>query len=381
MANRKKLKREKISSGARTSARVFLAVLFAWLGLSVTAATPGIAYIHDEVKEVPWSIHIVKLSRTNSDYEIHTALGAGSRIGAAPLSQQLELLPQDWGQPVAAVNGDYFVREGNYLGDPEGLQIRNGELVSAPSAKSCFWLDGSRLPNITNVVSQLNVVWPDSVVTSIGLNEELGERPAVLYTPAIQSTHTTAGIELILESAMTETPLLPFRPGHSYTARIREVRKSGNTAMNSQSLVLAINPAKMPRVPVYNIGDVVQIHTTTSPNLQGVRTAISGGPALLRNGVLAKFSSEAVRHPRTALGWNLESFFLVEVDGRQRNLSAGMTLSELAEYMRRLGCTEALNLDGGGSATLWCYGRVMNSPCDGSERETGNALVITRRSK
>ena len=35
------------------------------------------------------------------------------------------------------------------------------------------------------------------------------------------------------------------------------------------------------------------------------------------------------RHPRSAVGWNADSYFLVEVDGRQRGLSVGMTLEEL----------------------------------------------------
>jgi len=45
----------------------------------------------------------------------------------------------------------------------------------------------------------------------------------------------------------------------------------------------------------------------------------------------------------------------------------------------KLGCTEALNLDGGGSATFWFMGQVMNSPSLGSERPVGNALIIVRK--
>jgi exopolysaccharide biosynthesis protein len=83
-----------------------------------------------------------------------------------------------------------------------------------------------------------------------------------------------------------------------------------------------------------------------------------------------------LRHPRTAIGWNQEYFFLVEVDGRQLRLSAGMTLPELADYMLKLGCEEAMNLDGGGSATCWYNGRVMNSPSQGRERPAANGLVV-----
>ena len=85
------------------------------------------------------------------------------------------------------------------------------------------------------------------------------------------------------------------------------------------------------------------------------------------------------RHPRSAIGWDQRYLYLVEVDGRQDKLSVGMTLEELASYLAKLGCTEAMNLDGGGSATLWCDGRVRNSPCDGRERPIANALVVLRK--
>ena len=92
-----------------------------------------------------------------------------------------------------------------------------------------------------------------------------------------------------------------------------------------------------------------------------------------------EFSSMMERHPRSAIGWNENYFFLVEVDGRQRNLSVGMTLHELASCLVELGCREAMNLDGGGSATLWYNGRVQNRPCDGYERPIANALVVLKR--
>jgi exopolysaccharide biosynthesis protein len=87
------------------------------------------------------------------------------------------------------------------------------------------------------------------------------------------------------------------------------------------------------------------------------------------------------RHPRAAVGWSQTHIFLVEVDGRQSELSVGMTLKELGEYMARIGCEEAINLDGGASATCWYRGRVVNSPCNGSERSIANGLVVLRKAK
>jgi exopolysaccharide biosynthesis protein len=116
------------------------------------------------------------------------------------------------------------------------------------------------------------------------------------------------------------------------------------------------------------------------PDLTGVNVAIGGGPALLKGGKpmhwtgLFKF-----RHPRAAVGWNKEHIFLVEVDGRQANISIGMTFPELASYMAKIGCQQAMNLDGGGSATLWAFGMVKNSPSEGEERPAPNALVLLKK--
>ncbi len=82
-----------------------------------------------------------------------------------------------------------------------------------------------------------------------------------------------------------------------------------------------------------------------------------------------------------AIGWNEKYLFLVEVDGRQKRLSVGMTLEDLAKFLVKLGCNDAMNFDGGGSATLWFDGQVRNSPCDRMEREIANCLVIVRKKR
>jgi exopolysaccharide biosynthesis protein len=47
----------------------------------------------------------------------------------------------------------------------------------------------------------------------------------------------------------------------------------------------------------------------------------------------------------------------------------------------KLGCTEALNLDGGGSASMWVNGRIVNNPSQGRERPSANALFLIRAPK
>jgi len=101
------------------------------MGSAGARAALGIAYSHDEIASVPWSLHVVKLERTNTDYEVHTMLGKGRVIGLTTIFEQLNYFPASLGQPVAAINGDFFDKNEPYVGDPRGIQIMRGELVSS----------------------------------------------------------------------------------------------------------------------------------------------------------------------------------------------------------------------------------------------------------
>ncbi|HWI22149.1 MAG TPA: phosphodiester glycosidase family protein [Baekduia sp.] len=67
------------------------------------------------------------------------------------------------------------------------------------------------------------------------------------------------------------------------------------------------------------------------------------------------------RHPRAALGMNDSTLIAVACDGRAPD-DAGLTISELAQLLKELGARDALNLDGGGSTSLVCGGRLANTP-------------------
>jgi hypothetical protein len=70
----------------------------------------------------------------------------------------------------------------------------------------------------------------------------------------------------------------------------------------------------------------------------------------------------AERHPRCALGVNDDELLAVCCDGRRTGVDAGLDLAELARLLLSLGATDAINLDGGGSATLVHRGHLLNRP-------------------
>lgn len=119
--------------------------------------------------------------------------------------------------------------------------------------------------------------------------------------------------------------------------------------------------------------------------------AMASGPVLLLGGrrtdlsvFPARDSFYRGRHPRSAIGRTADGrILLVTVDGRAKE-SVGMTIPEMQDLMVRLQCRDAVNLDGGGSTTLWADGEVRNHPCDNGkfdaagERKVQNAIVVTR---
>jgi len=342
----------------------------------------GISYIHDTIEEAPWSIHVVKISRANGDLRFETTMGGGKLLGMNVVSEQVKTIPSALGRPLAAVNGDFFKSSSKYPGDPEGVQIIQGEIVSAPNpSRSCFWVDRLGNPRITNVQSQFKVTLPDGRSAPVGLNEERASDAVVLYTAAAgATTRTSSGVELLLTRAETNDHWLPLRVGETYKARVRQVRNDGDAPLTDDLMVLSLGSKIAGQVSEVKPGDVITISTATSPEMSGSPCAIGGGPALVRGHQALSFHGLQPRHPRTAIGWNKEFFFLVEVDGRQRD-SVGMSFPELADYLVKIGCDDALNLDGGGSATLWAYGTVINNPSEGHERPAANALVVIRKNK
>jgi exopolysaccharide biosynthesis protein len=116
------------------------------------------------------------------------------------------------------------------------------------------------------------------------------------------------------------------------------------------------------------------------------RQIVGGGQIIVRNGEAVEYNNTfaTIRNPRTVVGVGkngAELTFLI-VDGRQPALSVGMTLGELSNEMLRLGCENAINLDGGGSTTL-VYREpttkkltVLNSPSDTKERSVAEVLGV-----
>jgi exopolysaccharide biosynthesis protein len=153
-------------------------------------------------------------------------------------------------------------------------------------------------------------------------------------------------------------------------------------------IVLSAQPGSDGAILIGSLTGGERVTLRWSIGFPGVLDTVGGLPQLVENGaVVATACAESIckRHPRTGIGVTPTGrLLMVVVDGRRKG-SKGMTLVQLAGLMRELHASFALNLDGGGSSTMWVdpkgrrlKGRVVNVPSDGAERKVSSALLVIK---
>jgi hypothetical protein len=370
---------------------VALALALGWVSGSRAAlvappqfepVVPGLDYAHIVETNRPWSIHIARLERGRREFHLRSLLAKGQVRDVATVAEQIETTDFGRARPVLAVNGDFFeIRDVPYRGDPQGLQICDGELVSLGSAPA-FWVDRSGGWHIDEIVPRAEVTWPGGRSSPLEFNGPARTNRAALFTPTFgTSTLASNKLEFVLAST-GKGSWLPLRPNETLIARVQAINYRGNSPLAAGEMVLAVDPAYVPSARTVKLGQEVRISTALSPNLSRADAAVGGWPILVSHDPAREWKTWSrrsdLRQPRTAIGFNSRYLFMVVVDGRVPWHSLGMTFPELAALMRQLGCTEAMNLDGGGSSTFWLAGEALNFPSDFLERRVANSLVILR---
>ncbi|WP_129839107.1 phosphodiester glycosidase family protein [Streptomyces sp. RFCAC02] len=283
---------------------------------------------------------------------------------------------------VAAVNGDFF--DINATGAPLGPGVADGELLHSASGTAAeavgigpdgagrvldLWFDGTLTLPDGDTLPLDGYNSADVPVDGIGLYTPLwgtaGRAPSV--AGATEVTEVTVGDDGVVVS-VDDTP--------------------GTGPVPADSSVLLGRDAGAAALAGLEPGDRVATEYAPRTGDGGPlpRTVVGGRGVLVEDGEPIDWEGRPnnTAAPRTAVGFSRDGqeMYVLSVDGRQA-ASGGVTLTELAGMMADLGAWSALNLDGGGSATLLARRagddgvRVVNSPSDGEERAVPNGLAIT----
>lgn len=328
-----------------------------------------------EIRQVKWSgpriITVLDYDLSSKRLKLKPVLAKGMVPGREDLK---DLIKKH--SALAGVNGGYF----DYTGRPLGLIYINGDLVSEP-----LYQRSSLLITEDNQVSFAKVDWEGSL--------QFADLEKKIKINGINRKPKPD--ELILFNHYYGAKISPLADGQADIV-IRDNRILGlETTVGVETpippdgfiLRLAADRAELINHFSRNRGSKLKLNYSFSPDFKekNVLHAVGGGPRILRNskidinGEAEHFQADILngRAPRTALGLTADNRLLIlTIDGRQSELSVGMTLSEVAETLKDLGAVNAINLDGGGSARMVIRGFTMSNPSE--KRLISNGVIIDK---
>jgi exopolysaccharide biosynthesis protein len=307
---------------------------------------------------------------------------------------------------LAAINAGFFRLDTSaYAGDPAGIFQIDGRLLSEAnndriallinnSARTC---EKCKSPGTRTEVSIAHLksfgeLWSETRRSNIyGIDREMKANEIVLYTPEfgavtprseapLTEVVIDAGKKIAMVSETNGGTAIP-KGGYVLAASGTKRAELSGTALNGkEGLIILGSYIENPDLPT----------TTGKMAFTSVEDIVGGVPQLVKDGKVdvtweqekTTKSFVETHHPRTAVAKLKDGkFLMITVDGRSE-ASGGISLYDLAAYLLELGATDAMNLDGGGSTTMFLDGKVVNHPSDKEgERKVSDALIVTPRKK
>lgn len=350
------------------------------------------AQVTHKIGDDPVKINLLRLDLTRVRLDVHHAFDKAIGVETTSAIAQRH-------RAVAAINAGFFrLDKSAFAGDPAGVFAIDGKIWS-DSHNNRVAIRIRNSPDRTTVdffhpKTAVSFAYFTDVVRSLsGVNRERGPREIIAYTPEF-------GESTLADELGTE---IVFR-ACAANCRIEVREKAGNSPIPRDGYVLSIGPERVETALLDFMRSEIaggdgstwarlQIFIERAGNgyevIEPSDDITNGVPQLIRNGKIditweqekASKSFVEMRHPRTAVA-KLKGgkFLMIAVDGRQPGVSVGVTLQELAEYLLSIGATDAMNLDGGGSTTMFLDGKVVNVPSDKEgERKVSDAIVVTLR--
>ena len=314
---------------------------------------------------------------THPNVEMRVApANKNSLAGGAAVSKMAQANTTDEVQYFAGVNADFF---GN--SKPIGSTVINNEIWYANNNGWTGWgINADKKTLLGN--SSFSGTVTSSNGTSANLtsvNNARNENNLVIYTQKYGSTSGTNdyGYEVII------TPVDgTLRFGTMEMIVAEAPHSKGSTTIPAGSYVLSGHGTAATFVAGLTQGEKITINSQMKLGDNTIiPTQLAGGQPVILSGGLVLSTETALDHltalnPRTAVGYDATGtkLVLLVVDGRS-TASQGCVSKVLADIMREVGCSEAMNFDGGGSSAL--YTKVLgvrNDPSDGKERAVTNGV-------
>jgi hypothetical protein len=322
----------------------------------------------------PVSIHVVAIDTKNPDVSVRTVL-ANDALG--PNAETISSMARRTGA-IAGVNADYFdIGRSNH---PTNIVVRSGTLIRTPQKRYALTILRSGEARFAEFSFTGSVQIGTQAFPLEGINAfPSGPGSITLITPAFGEV-----------AADAEASFATLQPTAAATfGAYRVTSLESGTQPQAPGYYLALDQGS-DAAQLLAGGDTIDVSGDLSPfPLSQLSCAVGGGPLILRNGRWFEDpdgpASGALERRIPSSGAALApdgTLLLVEVDGRQPQVSVGLTRPELAEVMRALGASEGIAFDGGGSAEMAVQlpgepaALLETSPSDGPERRVADGIFV-----
>ncbi|MFY9886615.1 MAG: phosphodiester glycosidase family protein [Candidatus Cybelea sp.] len=345
---------------------------------SVESVAPGITYAEYQLDTVsgPISVHVVVVEPHRSDLRLDSVLAGDSLVSRGETIGSMARRTR----AVAGINADFF-DIGN-TNRPVNMVVRDGTLLQLPYKRYALAVTRDGRPHIAefSFVGQIVIAERTMPLDAIdGMPRPEGGLS--LLTPAYGRVAPQENVTLVSLAPTEGAP-----PLTSY----RVTGVADNLSPQPPGYYVAIGPSDYGVVGVPDVNSTVTASGDLAPfGLASMAAAVGGGALILHDGQWyddpdAPYPDEnSKRTPSSGAAIAPDGrLFLIEIDGRQPELSVGVTRRQFSALMRSLGATEGLLFDGGGSSTLVVRrlgdadAGVVNSPSDGKERPVADGLFV-----
>jgi len=347
---------------------------------------PGVQYENFVVPAGPRNYNILRVNVADPRVTLETESGQDRLFkGEKVLDSIRRESRQNNEKIVAGINADFWNSK-ERLYTPVGMLVADGMIYSMPGKRGCFAFTESEQSYIGRLTLTVTLSAGSETLKVQEINPARQNAAKVtLFTPPYGSQVAAGKDGKRFKLRMLEAEFLPNQP---LRVEIEPLDISQAAALEAGSLILDVPNDKVQNASVILSKGRKATLSAKIPQVKGVvKSVCGGGPILVRNGKADIREKEegigkgfvTARHPRTAIGVSRDNknVFLVTVDGRQPKISIGDNLYELADFMAKLGCWSALNLDGGGSTTMVVDDKVVNHPSDvGGPRTVAASILV-----
>ncbi|MFW5976504.1 MAG: phosphodiester glycosidase family protein [Bacillota bacterium] len=314
---------------------------------------------YKEMRQLTWSgprvITILDLDLEQSNLSAEAFISNNKLVGFGYLD---EIVREE--QALAAINGGYYNSEGK----PLGLRMIDGKVIT----DSIHNRSGVAITEDGEILID-NIEWRGYINQDIKI-DQINEKPGLDEIALINSYY---GNSINIDNKKMKIIVIK----NEKISEIRDFndsqRKSTNIDIKDNEKIILARGTGIETLDKFTTNDEIELnhHFNSDWDNKNLKSIVQAGPRLIKKGKITitgfeeQFQTDVIqgRAPRSALGVTEDNhLILVSVDGRQGQLSIGMTLMELANFLKKLGLKEAVNLDGGYSTQMVVRGFTMNNP-------------------